>query len=193
MASAVVTTLLLVGAGSVAFGLAMWPAWLASIPENSHLLAEPVARLNLIMPTVTGNLLMLGVSPVATRIIQAATAVVVAVIVWRCFRRGPAPLATAALLVGTFLTTPYALAYDLPALTAAVVLLIGDRVRADASFGPAEIAILVLSLMCPLLMPTVGAHVPISLVALVLLFGLIVRSCRHDEVASGSGPVAHRV
>jgi hypothetical protein len=42
-------------------------------------------------------------------------------------------------------------------------------------------------------MPTVGAHVPISLAALVLLFGLIVRSCRHDEVASGSGPVAHRV
>lgn len=191
-ASAVVTTLLLVVAGSIAFGPAMWPAWFASIPENSHLLTEPVATLNLLMPTVTGNLLMLGFSPTTCRIVQIASAIVVAAIVWRCFRRGPAPLAVATLLVGTFLATPYALAYELPAMTGAVLLLVGDRVRADAAFDLGEIAILVLALMCPLLMPTVGAHIPISLISLVLLFGLIVRSHLHREVADGGPPVAAR-
>jgi len=185
VASAVVTTVLLVAVGSVVFGPSMWPAWLASIQESSRLLAEPVARLNLLMPTVTGNLLSLGVSPAASRLVQAAVAIVVAVIIWRCFRRGPATLAVAALLVGTFLATPYAHAYDLPALTAAVLLFIAARVRADASFGPEEVASLILALMCPLIMPMLGATIPVSLIALVLLFGLIVRSLRRDEVAGG--------
>jgi len=185
VASAVVTTVLLVAAGSLVFGPAMWPAWLASIQGNAQLLAEPVARLDLLMPTVTGNLLSLGVSPAAARPVQAAVAIIVSVIVWRCFRRGPSTLAVAALLAATFLATPYALAYDLPALTAAVLLLIASRLRADAAFGPGEIAILILALMCPLIMPTLGAHVPVSLIALVLLLGLIVRTLRRDEVAGG--------
>jgi len=185
LASAVVTAVLLVVAGSLAFGPSMWLAWLASIQDNSQLLAQPVPKLNLIMPTVTGNLLALGLSPAATRMVQVAVAIVVAAVVWRCFRRGPATLAVAALLVGTFLATPYALAYDLPAATAAVLLFIGARLRADASFAAGEVAILILALLCPLIMPILGAYLPVSLVALVLLLALVVRSLRHDEVAGG--------
>jgi hypothetical protein len=188
MASAIVTTLLLVVASSAAFGVAMWPAWLASIPENWQLLAEPVVKLNVIMPTVTANLLILGIPPGVGRIIQVAVAIVVAIIIWRLFRRGPAPLAVAALLAGTFLTTPYALVYDLPVLTAAVLLFIGERVRTDTSFGPGELAILALAFTLPLIMPAIGAYVPISLIAVVSLFALIVLSHRGEEAARGLQP-----
>jgi hypothetical protein len=188
MASAVVTTLLLVVASSVVFGVAMWPAWLASIPENWRLLAEPIIKLNVIMPTVTANLLMLGIPPAVSRIIQVAVAIVVAVIIWRRFRRGPAPFAVAALLVGTFLATPYALAYDLPVLTAGVLLFISERVRADASFGPGELVILALAFVLPLIMLAIGAYVPISLIVVASLFALIVLSHQGDEVVRGLQP-----
>jgi len=126
-----------------------------------------------IMPTVMANLLMAGVTLQVAKGLQALVAVVVAILVWRCFRQNPGQLAAAALLVGTFLATPHAFVYDLPMTAAALALFIDSRVETDASSSLTGVLIIVLAFLFPLLMMVNGFHMPIITVLLVLFFSLI--------------------
>ena len=167
---------------TLVFGSAVWSAWVAMLPIYADWFDhKPVAELKF-MPTVVGNLAMLGVSLPVAKICQALITIVVAVVVARCFRRNPGRLAAAALLVGTMLATPHAFFYELPMVVAAVALFIAARLDVSPMFSGAEILILTLAVMFPALMLVNGLNVPVSVVPLMLLFGMIVR--QHNRSAS---------
>ncbi len=177
IAAAALTILALVVLTSAAFGWSIWTIWLAALPVYSNQFDQGAVAFHL-MPTLTANLQMLGVSLSGARIAQAAAALCVAAIIWRVFRNGITASATNALLAGTFLATPHAFVYDLPMLTGAVSGFIAQRLRSDARFGLSEIAILVLALAFPALMMWAGPQVPLSTLPELLLFGLILAKRR---------------
>lgn len=164
---------------TITFGWAVWPAWISMLPSYSAIF-DHIAVVKA-MPTVLTNLQMMGVAVPIAKEIQALAAIVVAVLVWRCFRRGPTKLAAAALLVGTFLATPHAFVYDMPMTTAAIILFIEARLETTSEFNLAEVLILTLAFMFPLLMVINGLALPIGFVPLVLLFGLILWRQRQGE------------
>ena len=171
---------------TIAFGWAVWPAWISMLPSYAAIF-DREATLKYI-PTVLGNLQMIGVALPIAKAIQGLAAIVVTVFVWRCFRRGPTRLATAALLVGTFLATPHAFIYDMPMTTAALILVIEERRETTAEFNLAEALILILAFMFPLLMLVNDLRLPISSVPLALLFGLIL--WHQKQYPPGLGQVA---
>jgi hypothetical protein len=65
--------------------------------------------------------------------------------------------------------------YDLPMVTAALVLFIQARLETSATFSMSEVIILVLALMFPMFLLLKDVAVPFNAVPLVLLFALIVR------------------
>jgi hypothetical protein len=165
----------LVVAATLAFGWAVWPAWVWMLPVYADWFNQRPPEAFKFMPNVMGNLQLAGVSlPVASGA-QAIVAVVVAVLVARCFRRKPGRLATAALLVGTILATPHAFFYELPMVLAAVALFIEARLKVGSTFSGGEVLILALTIIFPVLMLVKALEVPISAVPLLLLLGLILR------------------
>jgi hypothetical protein len=166
------TVLVLVLASSAAFGWSIWPVWVAQLVAHADWAATTKPQY---MPTIIANLTFLGVDLPMARSIQAAVAVAVAVIIWLCFRRGVTNLGSAALLVGTFLATPYAFVYDMPMVTNAILAVVYDEGRMHRLLPIPEAFILVWSLILPVLMVETWLPGVIRCVPLILLFGLIVR------------------
>jgi hypothetical protein len=190
-AAACATVLFLVVVTSIAFGWSVWTAWIAAIPGFSREFAAESSEIAHLMPTVMANLLQLGIAAEAASLAQGATAIAAASVIWVCFRSGPTALASAALLVGTFLATPYAFVYDLPVLTAALLWVIDERHRHDGAFGLGEIAILRLAATFPIAMPAgTTAAVPLSAISLLLFLGLIIRRIRKTSVGSPPGALS---
>ena len=184
--AACATALALAAVATLAFGWAVWPAWVSVLPAYAEMFDRQTVQLT-IMPTVMANLLMTGVTLPAAKGLQALVTVVTAILVWRCFRRNPGQLAAAALLVGTFLATPHALVYDLPMTAAALALFIDAHAKTDASFSLAEVLIVILAFVFPLLMIVNGFNAPVSTVPLMLFFGLTLWCWR--QVDQGHYPV----
>jgi hypothetical protein len=156
------------------FGWEVWPAWVSMLSAYNDAFDHATAVLK-IRPTVMANLGMLGCSVPVARIVQAMVSLVVTMIVWRCFRRGSSRLAVAALLVGTFLATPHAFVYDLPMVTAALVLFIEARLQTTAAFAGWEVLVLAQAMIFPVLMVLAWIQFPISAICLMLVFAMIVR------------------
>jgi hypothetical protein len=165
------------------FGWQVWPAWVSILPAYNDAFDHAATVLK-IRPTVMANLGMLGCPVPIARAVQALVSVVVTVIIWRCFRRDPDRLAVAALLVGTFLATPHAFVYDLPMVTAALVLFIEARLITTAAFTVWEVMVLVQATIFPVLMVLARIQFPVSAVCLVLVFAMIVR-CQGPELDHG--------
>jgi alpha-1,2-mannosyltransferase len=172
IAAACLTAMALVIVTSAAFGWPIWAAWLHELPVYSRQFDAGAVGYNL-MPTLTANLQMLGASLTVARSAQAVAAMGVAAILWRAFRAGVTPRATNLLFAGTFLATPHAFVYDLPMFTGAIGGFIAERLRSDGAFGLGEIGILALGLVFPALMMWAGPHVPLSTVAELLVFALL--------------------
>lgn len=168
---ACMTVVVLVILTSAAFGWSIWMTWLVALPIYSRQFDAGAVAYNL-MPTLTANLQMLGVTLSTARLVQAGAALGIAIIIWRLFRRGVSASSCNALLAGTFLATPHAFVYDLPMLTGAVSGFIADRLRSDAAFGLDEIGILIFALAFPALMMWAGPQIPLSSLPELLLFGL---------------------
>ena len=128
-------------------------------------------RLN---PTIISSLTSIGIDLTVARSVQACVAVVVCVIIWICFRHGVTLLAKAALLVGTFLATPYAIVYDMPLLTSAVLLILRDREQTNCALTIPELIVLAMSLVLPMIMVETWRPALFRSIPLILLFGLIV-------------------
>ena len=171
LAAAGGTVLALVLVSSVAFGWSIWPLWLSQLLAHDDWAATTKPQY---MPTIVANLTFLGVDLGAARGIQLAVAVGVAGIIWVCFRRGVTNLGTAALLVGTFLATPYAFVYDMPVVTNAILAVVYDEGRMHRPLPIHETFILVWSLILPVLMVETWRTGAIRSIPLILLFGLIV-------------------
>jgi hypothetical protein len=174
VAVACLTIVLLAATTTICFGANVWPAWLHMLPIYSRWFAHSQIVLQYML-TVEAYFRMLGISPDVADAAQAVSAFGMAVIVWRCFRRGPSEQATAALLVATFLCTPHALIYDAPMLTGALVLFVATRVRAGTGFSLTEVAVLASSALFPIVMVLKHHHIPIASPVLFALLALIVR------------------
>ena len=166
------TALALALVATLAFGWAVWPAWISMLSVYAGMFDRETVGLKF-MPTVMANLRKAGVTLPVAKGVQAVVALAVAILVWRCFRRHPGRLATAALLVGTFLATPHAFVYDLPMVTAALALFIAARTDAGSTLRLEEVLILILAFLFPVFMLKSGVNLPVSTVPLVLFFGLI--------------------
>ena len=171
LAAAGATVLVLILASSAAFGWSIWPLWLSQLVAHADWAATTKPQY---MPTIVANLTFLGVALPVARVIQLAVAVAVAAIIWVCFRRGVTNLGIAALLVGTFLTTPYAFVYDMPMVTNAILAVVHSEVRMPRLLPMGEAFILAWSLILPVLMVETWRTGAIRSVPLILLFGLIV-------------------
>jgi hypothetical protein len=170
--AACATVIALAIAATFAFGWTIWPAWLSMLPAYDTLFDQWTGGLKF-MPTVTANLEMIGFALPVAKGVQLLAALAVAVIIWKCFRRGSTRLAAAALLVGTFVATPHAYVYDMPMIVAAQALLIDVRMQSNPRFSLAEVLILLLSTLFPVFMLLKAVNFPSSTVPLLLLFGLI--------------------
>jgi hypothetical protein len=126
-----------------------------------------------LQPTILANLTSLGASYAVAWVVQACVAVLVAIIVWRCFRPGVTVPATAALLVGTFLATPSAFIYDMAMLTNAVLAVPRQSDRPFCALTIIETIARVLVLTLPIIMISYRLSV-IRIVPLIALFGLFV-------------------
>jgi hypothetical protein len=171
-AAACVTVLILVLASGVAFGWSIWPLWFAKLLSHADWVMDVKDRLN---PTITSSLTSIGIDLTTARTVQACVAVFVGVMIWVCFRRGVTMLATASLLAGTFLATPYAIVYDMPLLTSAVLLVLRDREQKNRALTIPELIVLAMSLVVPVIMVATWRPATLRSIPLILLFGLIVR------------------
>jgi hypothetical protein len=180
LAAAGVTVLVLMLASSAAFGWSIWPLWLAQLVAHADWAATTKPQY---MPTIVANLTFLGVDLPVARAIQLAVAVAVAGIIWIYFRRGVTNLGTSALLVGTFLATPYAFVYDMPMVTNAILGVLHDEGRMHRPLSMPEAFILVWSLILPVLLVETWRPGLVRSIPLILLFGLIVS--RMVEVPPG--------
>jgi hypothetical protein len=177
--AACVTVLGLAAIATVAFGWAVWPAWVSMLPAYSAIFHSSTNHLQL-MPTVMANLQMAGISlPIAAGV-QTLVTITVAICVSVCFRRNPSRLATAALLTGTFVGSPHAVVYDMPMVAAALALFIEARMETTSVFSLAEVLILVLALMFPLLMMKANFDLPVSAAPMLLLFVLILKCAKSE-------------
>ncbi len=131
------TTVVLVFVSSLVFGWAIWPLWLSKLVAHANWAAEVNSRSS---ATIIGNLTLLGMNLSVARIIQACVSILVAIVIILCFRRGVTMLGTAAVLVGTFLATPYAFVYDMPMVTNAALAVVNGERRAGRPLTMPEIS-----------------------------------------------------
>jgi hypothetical protein len=175
IATACATLFVLVIVTSAAFGPDIWVTWISAIPVFWREVAAGGGRYLHLMPTVRSTLLQIGAAPTLVWVAQSATAIAVSCIAWVSFRSGSTPLAGAALMVATFLATPYAFVYDMPVVATAVLWVIIERHRSGGSFGLGELLVLTLAAIAPMTMPAEAARPPIGMISLLLLLGLILR------------------
>jgi Glycosyltransferase family 87 len=188
VAAAVVTVLVLVLASGAAFGWSIWALWFAKLFAHADWVADMKTRLQ---PTIIASLITLGIDVSTARIVQAFVSVIVAILIWVCFRRGVTMLTTAALLVGTFLATPYAFLYDMPIVTNAILAVLRHKDQTNRDLTIAEILVLGLALIVPAIMLETWRLSVIRCLPLILLFGLIVWRIvrgRLDFAESGATP-----
>jgi hypothetical protein len=171
IAAACITIVVLFLASGIVFGWKMWTLWFVKLLPHADWVMDVKDRLN---PTITSSLISLGVDLSVARAMQACVAVIVAVIIWICFRRGVTILATASVLVGTFLATPYAIVNDMPMLTNAVLAFARDREQTNRTLMMPELIVLALALVLPVIMVLTWRPALLRSIPLILFFGLVV-------------------
>lgn len=172
LATAALTAMAVAITSSLIFGLDIWPAWLSTLPGHAAYLDRSVN--NYLKPTIMANLVLFGMAVPVAHAVQAGVGLVVAAIVFLCFRRGPSDLSIAVLQVGTFLAIPYVFRYDMPMQLNGILLMTGDRARSRRSVGPIEAGIVVLGLLAPALNTVTTRFFYVAGVSSLLLFGLAV-------------------
>jgi hypothetical protein len=170
--SATTTVALLTVVSGWAFGWATWER----LPFALNDLAQFVAQHPLVPSpyvTVTSALRLVGAGRALTDAVQFITAVSAAIAIWICFRRGVTGLSVAALMVGAFLVTPYAVFYDLPMVSYAVLAVVIERYQSRDAFGTGELLTLILVLLLPVVMLFAPPEMPWGIIVLVSFFVLI--------------------
>jgi hypothetical protein len=134
IASAVVTTTLLIAASVLIDGVASWQAFFElSTGNQMNVLLHGHENMYRQMPSVFGMAHRLGFSLEVGVIGQVAVSLIAAVAVIRGMSRTSDPLDRFVLLaLGNFLVVPYALAYEMPVLVIATLLYV-TRWRNDLS------------------------------------------------------------
>lgn len=165
-AAAAATAALLVLASILAFGFPAWPAWLHQLAGFGQGLDSSAIHRQYGV-SVFFALLPLGRAPAL--LAQLGVGLAALLLSTRCLRRGMA----LPLLPGLLLASPYAVAYDLPVLAAACLLLATEGFRSD--FRDGEAFVLATTWLAPVLLllslPFSGAMAA-ALTAMVFLLTL---------------------
>ena len=184
MAAAAATVLVLVVASGAVFGFRLWLVWPEAMAGLSHYVGGE-RSLDHLVPTVAGNLRLLGAAPAVVWAAQAAAALIAAASVWRVWRRrGPGRAASAVLLVGAMLATPYAFYYDLVVMNLGLAAFVLDRRGRLAGW---EWAVLAAAFLVPPAMNFSFCTWPVSLPVVVGAFVMVTRSALRPGVDSGGG------
>jgi hypothetical protein len=176
LAAAAGTVLALSAAATAAFGPGIWAAWILAMRQQwiDYVAEGNTTRLK--MPTLAASLEQLGMGADAALAVQLAAFLAVAATIWMIFRRRTDRWARAALLAGCFLATPYALFYDLPALSFAILVAIAEMARTDQAWSLGEAAILLAAYLAPYALFLIGGPpIPFAALALALLFVVLAR------------------
>ena len=149
------TALALAAGATAVFGMEAWGDWLAALPGYSAGFAARTDLLRL-QPTVLANLLLIGVPDGAAHAAQWAASAGAAGMAWLAFRHGVTPAAIAVLVGAGFLANPHAFFYDMPMVTAAVLLL-GDA----PALGEAAFLLLVLCTPAAMVWTSASISLPV--------------------------------
>ena len=170
IAAAVATFAVLAAAAGYAYGFNLWGLWAHSLVEYATRFKPVVGY----MPTIYANATLLGAGRSLAWGLQLLVSLPVAVVVWRAWRQGPSPRASALLVVGTYLATPHAFNYDLPMMTMGLVWYFAERLRGEQRLDLGELLALLLAFAMPLIMQSLkAAEAPMSFAPLGLMFCLI--------------------
>jgi Glycosyltransferase family 87 len=168
-AAATATALACVVASGLAFGFAVWPAWLHQLSAY----ADGYDVVVDLMPTLYANV-RASAGPLAAGALQAVAALAVGLTIWRACRAGVTEQALALVVVGTFLATPHAFNYDMPMTSAAIAVYLGARARSVERVEALEVAVVAAVFVTPLaILAARGALVPWSWTPLAAMFVLM--------------------
>jgi Glycosyltransferase family 87 len=187
VASAEVTAALLAAASIALFGSDAWAAFPNGFVEQSklNLGAGPDSNWGYLQ-TVYGLIRSLHGSANTAWLVQGLTTLATLVIVWIVWQsRVGHPLKAATLSAAALIATPYAFAYDMAAIVVPAAFLATDQLRGGLLRGDKAIWIILFGAPLAVLV-TLGddasgltfGGTPVSLFAVIALFGVILRRAR---------------
>jgi hypothetical protein len=192
--AATITVVALALAVTLAFGVDVWTAFLASTKFTRTVVLEQGDTGWYKIQSVFSVVRMWGGSVPLAYVLQTAVTLIVAAalaLLWR--GRAPFPLKAAALAIGTILATPYSLDYDLMLLAPAIAFLTADGLA--RGFGPYEKTILALVWIVPLVTRAIAQAtlVPLAVPAMLLCFIIVLhRAIRGTTASANLWPFAAR-
>jgi alpha-1,2-mannosyltransferase len=179
--AAAATVVALTIATLLAFGLAPWTAFFASMEFVRHAVLEQGGIGWHKIQSVFAAVRLLGGSvPFAYAAQGAAALASAAAIAWLWHSRADPALKAAALAVASMLATPYGLDYDMMMLAPALAFLIlyGRR----CGFAPWEKSALAILWIAPLVARSLAqyAHIPFGTIAMIIVLILVLRRSAMD-------------
>jgi hypothetical protein len=120
--AACLTAVFVMVASSTVFGWSIWPTWVRSTSLYHYLLQANQSSFIHAMPTVVASMREVGASELTAYSAQLIITTVIAIIIWRMIAYSLDERSIAAAVVATILATPYAFIYDMPMITAALVI-----------------------------------------------------------------------
>jgi alpha-1,2-mannosyltransferase len=180
IASAVVTTAVLVAATALWFGADVWTEYVQKVVPQQHwgLIAAGDHAWNIVSSAFV-NARLIGLPDAWAWVVQGVTSCcALAAVIWTYWRRRDPVLSSALLVTATFLFSLWMLNYDMVVFVWVVALL---RTRDDETYFDHGLALAVWAL--PVLMLHFGSlHFPIAMVVLPLFAGrLLWRLARNEQ------------
>ena len=188
IAAAAATVIALVLVTLLAFGPATWQAFFASMPFTRTVLLEQGDVGWSKIQSVFSWVRMWGGPVVVAYFVQGTVTIVVAIALAWLWRNGPRyPRQAAALLIGSLLSTPFCLDYDLMLLAPAIVFLAADGTA--RGFAPYEKTMLATLWIVPLVTRSIAGatSIPLAVPAMLLTFVLLLRCVIRNASAHQTG------
>jgi hypothetical protein len=192
--SAALTVAAFALAVSIAFGVDVWDAFLASTAFTRSVVLEQGGTGWHKIQSVFSWVRMWGGSVQIAYAAQGALMLgLAASLAWLWRTRAAFPLKAAALLIGTALATPYVLDYDLVLLAPAIAFLAVDGMR--RGFAPWEKSMLAALWLTPLFARSIAqvALVPLAVPAMLLAFVFVLQRARSHRDHAALRSVAHQI
>ena len=183
-ASATITVAALALVVTLAFGVDVWSAFLASTKFTRTIVLEQGATGWQKIQSVFSVVRMWGGSIPLAYAAQIVTSLAVAAsLVWLWRSRAAFALKAAALLIGTVLVTPYSLDYDLVLLAPAIAWCAVDGI--ERGFAPWQKTILAILWLMPLVARTLAQAtlIPLAVPSMLVAFAFILRCATVDNPA----------